>query len=358
MVTSTRKQSSKPALTTSRKEKHPAVAPLTQEVTVIKKKSSTAVVPPSPVAQAVDLPTFPDGNLSAADCFRFNDGPKKPLKRAFNFSANGILVQSTKANTKVQDKSSMVRLAIIPNQALIFRIEPRDSSVCSWAEKILMDDVKMQAPWAVDANFDQYVYTWFNDDQKMLNARNYGIRLFAIYVQDTDSITDESLINLGLHIAHELTEHEKNDTVVDVPSAEHYFWSRDSTWQELIGTEAALGHLRFNTTSTFHKGYYEKYTTEIHAHFRPGKFTVELACMLHAPIKTIQHKLLREAAERKVSARRAAIGLKTSNVALAPGFHLPPNDAGTTNRTDVIDLNNNDPSGDEEELDDFIETTD
>ena len=350
MVTSTRKQSTKQTSATSRKEKHSAGAPLTQEVTVIKKKSSTAVVPPSPVTQAVDLAAFSDGDLSAADCFRVNDLPKPASKRVFNFSANGIIVQQTKAITKVQEKSSMVRLAIIPNQALIFCLEPKDPNVCSWAEKIMMDDVKKPAPWVVDANIDKYVYTWFQNDQKMLNPRNYGIRLFAIYVQDTASITDESLVNLGLHIAHELTEHEKNDTIVEVSSAEHFFWSRNSTWQELIGTEAALGRLRFNT-STFHKGYYDKYADEIHAHFRPGKFTVELACMLHAPIRTIEPKLLREAAEKKVSARRAAIGLKTSNVALAPGFHLPPNH---DEASDVIDLNNDNASDDEEELPDFM----
>ena len=212
----------------------------------------------------------------------------------------------------------------------------------------MMDDVKKPAPWVVDANIDSYVFTWFHNNQKMLNTRGYGIRLFAIYVEDTTAVTDESLLSLGSHIAQVLTEHEKNDTVVTVPSNDEFFWNRDATWQDLIGTDAALNRLRFNT-GPFRDGYYHQYIREIHSHFRPGTFTIELACTLFAPLKDIDPVLLREVALKKVAKRRTAAGLDPDNVALSSNFNLPPPEDDSN---DVIDLQNTNASDCEDDDDD------
>ena len=348
MVTSTRKQSGKMSSQPARKEGYQTAAALTQQVTTISTRAATAIVPPSPHAppatsnEPVDITKFSNGNLCAADLFGPNRTSSDSSACSFNFTANGIAVSPTRIATKTpQDKSSFVRLAIIPNQALIFRIQPKDPDTCSWAEKVMMDDVKKPAPWVIDANIASYVFTWFQDNQKMLNTRGYGIRLFAIYVQETTSVTDESLLKLGSHIAQVLTEHEKNDTVVTVPSNGAFFWNRDATWQDLIGTDAALNRLRFNTGPFQRDGYYQQNIREIDSHFRPGTFTIELACTLFAPLKDIDPVLMREVALKKLANRRAVAGLDPENVALSSNFNLPPTQDDSN---DVIDLHNNNAS--------------
>ena len=356
MVTSTRKQSGKASSQPARKERHQTAAAVTQRVTAINTRPATAVVPPSPSAppatsnEPVDITKFSNGNLCAADFFGTNRPSSDSSARSFNFTANGIAVSPANRNaTKTpQDKSSLVRLAIIPNQALIFRIQPKDPDMCSWAEKVMMDDVKKPAPWVVDANIDSYVFTWFQDNQKMLNTRGYGIRLFAIYVEDTTSVTDESLLNLGSHIAQVLTEHEKNDTVVTVPSNGAFFWNRNATWQDLIGTDAALNRLRFNTGPFHRDGYYHQNIRDIHSHFRPGTFSIELACTLFAPLKDIDPVQLRTVALKKLANRRAAAGIDPENVALSSNFNLPP---AEDDSNDIIDLQNTNASDCEDDDD-------
>ena len=220
-----------------------------------------------------------------------------------------------------------------PGRSPFFRFESQDPSGDAWAEKGMYDackpppnDEKPRPAWVKKLQIDTYIYKWYKNNEPMTNHKNFPIRLFVIYVSNKD-ISKMALISLGEHIASIITNEPKYGTSVSVPEGDEYFWSRDATWGELIGTQAALQHLKYQTAS-FVKGYYQQYTDAIHRHFRPGTFSVELACILHAPMKEILPRALHDVSSGKV------IG----NCATCNNFIKAESDAEDSSGTGIIDL--------------------
>jgi hypothetical protein len=275
MGISTRKKQSSKAASSA-----PAKKEMRSSTRAASTASSHSVIPPSPnpsVGSDIALATAmgKQNSISATDFFKTARSAKyKPPTLKFDFASLGIDTAAPALSRQAKNYTSTIHCATITGQAVVFRIQSVDATKCAYAEKIMMDH--------------HYVYNWYNHDVKQLNAGGFGVRIFVIYVQDTN-VSTTALISLGQHIANISTGNPDNGTVVVVPDDPNEFiWLRNATWQEVIGTEAALSHLKFRTTSTaFYKGYYQKYTKEVHKHFRKGTFTVELAFTLHAPIDCI-----------------------------------------------------------------------
>ena len=195
--------------------------------------------------------------------------------------------------TKQLDKNSTLKLAVVPGEALVFRMEPNPTVAAGWSEKKAYDAISQKKPWTTKVHFDPFYLVWFLNNVRQVNSKGYPIRLFPIYIKNTNKISDANLLQLGRFIAHRIDAEPDNDTNLII-SEESYFWIRNATWQELIGVDAAIRHLRFRT-GAFFDGYYDKFKTTILAHFPLGTMPLQLAQDLHAPIEhvdpsTIPHR--------------------------------------------------------------------
>jgi hypothetical protein len=108
-----------------------------------------------------------------------------------------------------------LKIAIIKDEAIVFRCEPNDPEECSWTEKIWFDAVRTKKDWVLDANIDTHVSVWYEDNKKMENAKQYGIRLFIVNVESTD-IPEESLLAFGRHVSQLLNQEPNNNTTIKV----------------------------------------------------------------------------------------------------------------------------------------------
>lgn len=355
MTPSTRKKSNKIA-TPAKKDKVKSVntvAPLeltTPPRTVRATKNTHTVVQPSPIATPVPEPKISlsnDPNVSAANYFAVAHKQDAPVDATptFDFKVVGLTAVSKKA--RGHDKNSTIRCAVIPSEAILFRIQSNDPAVDAWTEKLFYDDCKPRTPeeerknprpqWVTDLNIDDYIYKWYDNNEPKLNNKGYGIRLFAIYISNPiEEIATIALDSIGQHIATMLSNNPKNNTVATCLSGDEYYWNRNATWAELIGEQAALQHLQYQTSNTFYEGFYQQYTTAIHRHFRKCTLSVELACNLHAPISQILPSALRAASTGTIAATNSSTA---PNMALAPDFNLPPE--SDAEDPSVVDLQNN-----------------
>jgi hypothetical protein len=284
--------------------------------------------------------------LSAADYFatgKKNEEDELPVVAGIDFKKLGIKPTQVADRRRAIDKDSTLVLAIIPNVALCFRFKPNNPAIGSWAEKIMFDECRDSSDWVVNASISTWAYTWHINNEKQVNPKNWGIRLFFLYVENTN-IAPKALRSLGEHIVHHVNAHKKNTTVTVVPPDDEYFWVRNATWYDLIGMETSLENLKKATSPTFYEGYYQQYKDIIHTYFKQGTFSVELACTLHAPMSCIEPSLLRAAKKRQKSENNSRAN---PNVAHALNFHMATDDDDT-----LVDLNNQASEGDEEKDDD------
>jgi hypothetical protein len=215
-----------------------------------------------------------------AEAYIKKEFEKKESKvvQKLDFSELGI---KTKAADSKKSKDSNLLLAVVNNDALVFRCQPKDPALNSWSEKVLFDAMREKDGWAREANLDERALLWYKDNIPMLNNREYGIRLFLVQVEDTH-IPDSSLLKLGNYIADRVNEEKKNDTVLEV-DPKSFFWMRDAVWSELIGEEAALKRLSTKSSTTFGEDYFDKHRDLILKYFREGKLTPNAARILCAP---------------------------------------------------------------------------
>lgn len=275
-----------------------------------------------------------DETVSAADYFPVASKPSSTVPK-FNFAKLGVKV--SKAPKRGQDKNSTLRIAVIKNKCILFRIAANDPTMGSWAEKIMMDEIKKPSDWVTEMHLDSYVFSWFQNNVKMLNNKGYGIRMFALTLEDDcEPLPDDTLLAIGNHICEQLNANEKNNTVVTIVP-EEYFWIRDATWEDVIGYDAALNRLQYNTVPFF-RGYYQQYKGIIHEHFRDHTFSLELARTLHAPLSAIHPDALAAAAASAAvtsNDSEPSVNGASPSAAFAPGFKLGHNDDD-----EVIDLQN------------------
>lgn len=358
MVTSTRKQAGKAVSPPAKKDKANAASFATQrDITTPPRVPraaavARAVVPESPVPQPsiqsdeALARSLGKGYSNANDVFKQDVSKPASSVPKFDFVKFGVKISHVPR--RGEDKNSTLRVFIIKNKCILWILFPNDPAVGAWAEKCWMDDVRKVEPWIKDMGIDGYVFTWFKNGIKQVNPRGFGIRVFAMYVEDTD-MPDEAYLALGRHIAAVLTAHDKNNTSVSVVPDE-FFYMRDATWQDVIGYDAALTHLQY-TTSSFARGYYQQYKDDIHVHFRDRTFSVELARILHAPLSCIEPQALATASAAVAASNLTGDG--GSQAAFAPGFNLAQDDADD----EIVDLQNQGDGDDnlDDEDDEFID---
>ena len=304
-----------------------------------------SVTPIKPTVARAKVDTIQDDEkgVSAASYFasgKTDEGDGLPIVAGLDFKKLGIKPAPVANRRKAIDKDSTLVLAIIPNVAICFRFKPNNPAVGSWAEKTMFDECRNSADWVLDASISTWAFTWHIDNVKQVNPKMWGIRLFFLYVENTD-ITQKALRSLGEHIVCHVNAKEGNNTLTVVPPGDEYMWMKSATWYDLIGMETSLENLKEATSNTFYAGYYKQYKNIIHTYFKHGTFSVELACTLHAPMSCIEPSLLRAAKKRQKSEKA------NPNVAHAPNFHMATDDDDT-----LVDLNNEDSNNDEEEDDD------
>jgi hypothetical protein len=344
MAIATRK--SKTSSSVVRKERAPADLLLSTPPRLARDRAAAVVPPVSPYAASANTETIEekdeDNNLSAAEYFsgaKHEVEQNESVVKGFDFKALGIKPSPQIDRRKAMDKDASLLLAIIPNVALCFRFKPNDPGNNScWAEKIMMDCCKESVGWVTDSNISTWAFAWHINGVKQVNAKQWGIRLFFLYVQSTD-ITTKALRSLGEYIVRNINAHPKNSTVTIVPPGDEFIWLNDATWYDLIGMETSLTNLKKETTS-FSAGYYEQYKDVIHTYFKRGTFTVDLACMLHAPMSCIQPSLLR-AAKKCVA---------NPNLAHRTNFHI-----STDDENELVDLNNEGSGSDDDSEENELE---
>ena len=344
--------------TAAKKERAPPDRLLTQSVQTTTARQGRAdqkiqeITPVTPTkqttasAKAESIQDY-DKLLSAATYFAGgtkNEEGRVPVAAGIDFKKLGIKPAPVADRRKAIDKDSTLVLAIIPNVAICFRFKPNNPAIGSWAEKIMFDECRDSSDWIVNASISTWAYTWHIKNEKQVNPKMWGIRLFFLYVENTD-IAPKALRSLGEHIVHHVNAHKKNTTVTVIPPDDEYFWVRSATWYDLVGMETSLEKLKEATTSTFYEGYYQQYKDIIHTYFKPGTFSIELACTLYAPMSCIDPALLRAAKKKQKSADKSL--RLNPNVAHSPNFHMATDDDDT-----LVDLNNEASEGDEEEDDD------
>ena len=209
MAIATRK--SKTSSSVARKERAPADLLLSSPPRLGRDRTVPVVPAASSKTSTVDEKGEGD-NLSAAEYFgRAMDEveQKESVVKGFDFKALGIKPSPQMDRRKPLDKDASLLLAIIPNVALCFRFKANDpaSSTC-WAEKIMMDCCKESTAWIIDSNISTWAFAWHVNGVKQLNSKQWGIRLFFLYVESTD-ITTKALRSLGEHIVRNINAHPK-----------------------------------------------------------------------------------------------------------------------------------------------------
>jgi hypothetical protein len=344
MVTSTRNKPMKAASVpaSAKKERAPNSTLMSQTAIATPPRSIRCSTAPPPVTPVAASSPDPNLQLDSADFFKKDTSTTSSAPK-FDFASFGIAVKpATASMSATRDKGSSLRLAIIPDTALVFRLQPNDPNVVPWAEKVFSDEI-VSSQWTKELNIEMRPRKWFENDKPMVNSRGWGIRLFIIHVESTN-IAIETLVALATHIASTLNAIPANNTVVTVSNdKEDFLWFERATWQELLGTEEALRKLRFDTGEMFCKGYYQKFTKAIHTYFRKGTFTIDLACTLHAPMDCIDPKFLKAASKTtKLAARKSSQVHVSDDSSFAPGFTLAPND------DDVINLHQPDTTSEQD----------
>lgn len=310
----------------------------------------------TPVTPVVDPSVASDQSLTAIGGLRAAKSPgttatdyfaglnaANSTGSTFNMSSCGIApARAPKRATTAPDKVSYVKIAIITGQAIALRIEPSDPDACAWAEKVFSDEIKaIPCPeWISSANISNFMYKYHINDVLVKNTRGFPLRIYVIYVENTD-IPLASLLRLGNHVANSLTANKLNTICVKMPPDDDFVWMPDATWQEVIGTDSALRHLLDRTGGPFEHGYYEKNTTQIHAHFRKGMFSIPTACALFAPLDEIDPSVLNATSHE---------GIPLNPVHNRGGAPLDP-----VLEPDVLDLHNNESDDDEALSDDLDE---
>ena len=251
-----------------------------------KRTDNDDIIPSKKLSSALkkNPPSDPttSSSTSAYDYLRsINADHNETVPNDIDLTALGIEVLPSKQ----VDKNSTLKLAIVPGEALVFRMEPNTSISAAWSEKKTYDAISQNKPWTSKVHFDPYYLIWFVNNVRQANHKGYPIRLFPIYIKNTTKISDANLLQLGRFIAHRIDAEPENDTKLIV-SEDSYFWIRDATWHELIGVDAALCHLWFRT-GPFFDGYYDKFKTTILAHFPLGTMPLQLAQAINAPIEHV-----------------------------------------------------------------------
>ena len=166
------------------------------------------------------------------------------------------------------DKDSKLKVAKITEgsrKGLTFHIQPNNPNFPSgsWSKKIMFDNLRDRKNWVRSCNFTHYTYKWYKDNKPMLNPRNYGIRLFTIYVEEMPN--DSAIVKLGHFICERVNEDPANDTTLTV-NKNNYVWVQEGMWSNVLGFDKALSELR-REGGNFHIDYYAQKKNLIHSYF-------------------------------------------------------------------------------------------
>ena len=208
-------------------------------------------------------------------------------------------IKASAADGHGNDKDSKLKCVIIRgfngSASLVFRCEPHNPNYRngSWAEKAFFDAVRNGHDWVKMIEVDSEMLHWFDNDQPVLNPKNYNIRLFVISCAETPE--EESVMQLGQFICDSINDMPNNSTTISI-NKDNFFWipnEQGPVWADVIGSDAALKTL-VEKKGMPKAGFYDFNKDVIHTYFRPHTFTMDLARVLHAPIEQVHPQLRME----------------------------------------------------------------
>ena len=204
-----------------------------------------------------------------------------------------------------RDKDSIIQFCQIPNskndgkgRTLVIVILAYDPSFYggSWGEKSFADANYHQDAWIQQLGIKGKPEELFLNNERQTNPKGYGIRAFQAHFDEP--LTKRHIYEIGRYICENVNKHPGNNTTTTVQENNLYLIKDKSNpvFSNVFGFDRSLMILQ-KEAGSFGPGFYDQHKDLIHAHFRPGTLSKDVARLMWAPNSEIHPSELGSDAE-------------------------------------------------------------